>query len=103
MLEETIKAVKDAEQKADAIVAQAKKDADRIRSDNRKAIEDLKARTASDGERELNDALDKARADGEKRLAEAKAADEASAKSIREEALKKQNDAIQAVIDAVTA
>ena len=101
MIEDTIRAVKEAEAKADTLIADAGKQADTIKKEAEtqalKLIEDAKEAA----KKAVSDALNKARAAGEEKLqaADAEAAKEAEA--LKAEAAGKKDTAVSAVIDAL--
>ncbi len=101
MIEETIRAVKEAEAKADETVAEAKRKADEILTENEKRIQALRDRTKADMAKAAREAKDREEADGRDQLL---AADQESAKEadrIRAEAASKKEDAVDAVIRAL--
>jgi vacuolar-type H+-ATPase subunit H len=98
MIEDSIKAVREAEAKADQLIADAKRQADEIVAKAKADAEQLKADAANEDSAHLAEAMEKAKEAGEKALA---AGEERSAKIVEEllaKAAPKTGSAVDAVI-----
>jgi F0F1-type ATP synthase membrane subunit b/b' len=98
MIEDSIKAVREAEAKADQLIADAKRQADEIVAKAKADAEQLKADAANEDSARLAEAMEKAKEAGEKALA---AGEERSAKIVEEllaKAAPKTGSAVDAVI-----
>ena len=94
MIEDTIRAVKEAEKKAGELIADAGKQAAKITSDaNAQAAEILKSAEAAAKEAAAAQ-MDRARADGEKRLAEAAGEAAQAAEALKKDAAARKDSAV---------
>jgi len=101
MIEQTIKAVKEAEARASQTIADAWNQADTIRKQSGETAERI-IKEAEESDREnARTLLQKARENGERETEEAKAAAEEKARQIASEASPRVSDAIAAVISEI--
>lgn len=98
MLEDTIKAVRDAETEADAIVEEARKKAETLIADTKAQIEEEKKKTKEESAVQAQEKLRLAREEGDKTAAEAKVSIDRDAQSLKDMVAPKEEDAIQKVI-----
>ncbi len=101
MIEETIKAVKEAEARASQTVADAWNQADTIRKQSGETAERIVQEAEAADKEAVKAILEKARVDGEKETEEAKRLAEEKAKQIVSEASSRVEAAIAAVISEI--
>ncbi len=101
MIEETIKAVKEAEARASQTIADAWNEADSIRKQSGETAERILKEAEEADKEKAKEILKKARENGAKETEEAKAAAEEKAKQIAAEAAPRVKDAIAAVISEI--
>ena len=101
LIEETIKAVKEAEEQAASLVTDAYAEADRLKDQADQDARNI-AQEARDAVRQiLSDSREKAKADGEKALAAAEETAKSQAEDLKKAAETKKEAAIDAVIKAL--
>ncbi len=99
MLEETLKTVKEAEETAGKKLQEAEEQAARILEEAKAAAKEMKAQTLAECKSLVTDQEAKVNADGEIRKNEAKKQMETEIESMRQSALNREQEAIQAVLD----
>ena len=101
MIEEAMKAVKEAETKADDIVRNAHREAEELHSATLQKIREARTAQEAASEKKQEDALAKAKEAGQAEIAAARETAAKEAEALKAVAAEKEESAIQAVISAL--